>query len=519
MKTTPLRLFFLLTGLLVLGLSATTRSLQAADDDRPNILFAISDDQSWAHTSAAGYPAISTPNFDRVAKLGVRFTNCFCGSPGCSPSRASLLTGRYPWMIEHAGTHASEFPARYEVYPDMLERAGYFVGYTGKGWGPGNWRISGRERNPAGPDYSQIKSKEDLPAGINKNDYAANFAAFLKDRPTGKPFCFWYGATEPHRSFEKGIGLKRGKKLEDADVPAFLPDTPEVRSDLLDYCVEIEHFDAHLGRMLDMLEKAGELENTLVVVTSDNGMAFPRAKANCYEYGVHMPLAVCWPKQVPGGRVVDDLVSFTDLAPTYLDVAGLKPSEQMVGKSLMNVLESKESGRVDPSRDAVYSARERHSSSRWNNLAYPQRALRTTQYLYIRNFRPERWPAGTPRKLDNQGKLGPMHGGYHDIDACPTLSFLIDNVDDAKIGSFLHLAVDHRPAEEMFDIEKDPACLNNLAEDPKFAEAKAELAATLESYLRKTGDPRILDGGDIFESYKRYSALRSFPKPDWAKDE
>jgi uncharacterized sulfatase len=427
------------------------------------------------------------------------------------------LTGRYPWMIEHAGTHASEFPAKYKVYPDILEKAGYFVGYTGKGWGPGNWKISGRTRNPAGENYSQIKATEKLPRGIRNTDYAANFAAFLKDRPKGKPFCFWYGASEPHRPFEKGIGLARGKKLKDAKVPAFLPDTPEVRSDILDYCVEIEHFDTHLGRMLDMLADAGQLENTLVVVTSDNGMAFPRAKANCYEYGIHMPLAICWPKRVPGKRVVDDLVSFVDLAPTYLEVAGLKPSSDMAGKSLVGLLESDASGIVQPSRDAVYSARERHSSSRWNNLAYPQRALRTQRYLYIRNFRPERWPAGTPQKLDAKGNLGPMHGGYHDIDACPTLSFLIANADDEKIARYLHLAVDHRPAVEIFDIEKDAACLNNLADNPDYAKQKEELAARLEAYLRKTGDPRILDGGDIFETYKRYSPLRSFPKPDWAK--
>jgi uncharacterized sulfatase len=513
---TSLRLLLLCAAALSLT-GVMAKSIAA--EDRPNILLAISDDQSWAHTSAAGYKAVHTPNFDRVAKAGVRFTNCIGGSPGCSPSRASLLTGRHTWMIEHAGTHASEFPTTYKVYPDILQQAGYFVGYTAKGWGPGNWKVSGRTRNPAGDDYSKIKSTEELPKGFNATDYAANFAAFLEARPKDKPFCFWYGASEPHRAFEKGVGLKRGKKLEDVVVPAFLPDTPEVRSDILDYCVEIEHFDTHLGRMLDLLEKAGELENTLVVVTSDNGMAFPRAKANCYEYGIHMPLAIAWPKRVPGGRVVDDLVNFVDLAPTYLEAAGLEPHEQMVGKSLVALLESGKSGVVEPQRDAVYSARERHSSSRWNNLAYPQRALRTGRYLYIRNFRAERWPAGAPQKFNDNGQLGPMHGGYHDIDACPTLTFLVESRDDPKFAPFLHLAVDLRPGEELFDIQRDPACLNNLAENPEFAKVRGELKTKLETYLRETGDPRILDGGDIFETYQRYSPIRKFPEPVWAKRE
>jgi uncharacterized sulfatase len=492
-------------------------SIDAVAQERPNILLAISDDQSWAHTSAAGYRAVSTPNFDRVAKAGVRFANCIGGSPGCSPSRASLLTGRHTWMIEHAGTHASEFPTKYEVYPDILERAGYFVGVTGKGWGPGNWKISGRARNPAGNDFSKLKAAEELPGGVSANDYAANFRAFLAARPKDKPFCFWYGASEPHRAYEKGIGLKRGKKLEDAVVPPFLPDTPEVRSDILDYCVEIEHFDAHLGRMLDLLAESGELENTLVVVTSDNGMSFPRAKANCYEYGIHLPLAVCWQKRAPGGRVVDDLVNFVDLAPTFLEAAGVKPSDQMVGRSLVSLLASGKSGVVEPARDAVYSARERHSSSRWNNLAYPQRALRTDDYLYIRNFRPERWPAGAPQKYNDDGALGPMHGGYHDIDGCPTLSFLVEQRDDPKIARFFHLAVDRRPGEELFDIRQDPGCLKNLADAPAHAKTKAALSARLESYLRETGDPRMLDGGEIFETYERYSPIRKFPQPDWAK--
>ena len=206
---------------------------------RPNILFAISDDQSWLHASAYGCRSLSTPAFDRVAREGALFNNAFCPAPQCSPCRAATLTGMNIWQIEEAGTHASSFPATFAVYPELLEKAGYHVGLTGKGWGPGNWKISGRTRNPAGESY--VKRKLSPPTkAISANDYAGNFEDFLKARPNGAPFCFWYGATEPHRNYEPGSGLKSGKKLEDVVVPPFLPDTPEIRSDILDYCLEIE---------------------------------------------------------------------------------------------------------------------------------------------------------------------------------------------------------------------------------------------------------------------------------------
>ena len=256
----------------------------AGRPERPNILFAISDDQSFPHVSAAGDPVVRTPSFDRVAEQGVLFTNAICGSPGCAPSRAAILTGRGPWQLGEAGTHAAHFPNDLEVYPSLLEAAGYHTGSTGKGAGPANFE--GWEHNPAGRPY-QAREFAGTPEGIRQTDYAANFTDFLAGREDGQPFCFWYGGSEPHRSFQEGRGLESGKRLQDVRVPAFLPDCDVVRSDLLDYYMEIEWFDAQLGTMLDQLRTAGELENTLIVATSDNGMAFPRAKATMYEYGIH----------------------------------------------------------------------------------------------------------------------------------------------------------------------------------------------------------------------------------------
>lgn len=477
----------------------------------PNILFAISDDQSYPHASIYGTRGIATPGFDQVAREGVLIHNAIAGSPGCAPSRATILTGRYPWQNEHAGTHASSFPADLKVYPEMLAAHGYHVGYTGKPWGPGRWDITGRMQNPAGQPFASAKTK---PPGdsISSTDYSSNFRRFVEKREDGQPFCFWFGAHEPHRAFENGIGLRMGKKLDSIDVPGFLPDHEVIRSDLLDYYTEIEHFDSHLVKMLNYLKEIGELDNTLIVVTSDNGMAFPRAKANGYEFGIHVPMAVRWGNRIDAGQQLDTLVSFVDIAPTFLEAAGVEIPEEMTGQSLLPLLGDRQ-GALWNERDAVYSARERHSSSRYMNWTYPQRSMRTQQYLLIRNFRPDRWPAGDPQKFDAPDKLGPMHGGYHDIDACPSLTFLINQRAEEEFSRFFFWSVEKRPAWELYDIKKDPECLTNLLEGRGNTRLGKKLQDAMIRYLTKTKDPRVLDGGDIFESYPRYSRIRSFPMP------
>ena len=175
----PVKFYQLSIFALFLSLSVVVSVAQDKPVDRPNILFAISDDQSFPHASAYGAEWVKTPAFDQIAERGVLFTNAFAASPGCSPSRAAILTGRYPWMIEGAGTHGSDFPSKFVAFPDLLEKAGYFIGTTGKTWAPGNWKISGRERNPAGPSYDKQKLK-DNPEGISNKNYAANFADFSR---------------------------------------------------------------------------------------------------------------------------------------------------------------------------------------------------------------------------------------------------------------------------------------------------------------------------------------------------
>ncbi|QDT06708.1 Arylsulfatase [Rubripirellula lacrimiformis] len=497
-----------------------------AQADRPNILIAIADDQSYPHTSAYGDPAVQTPSFDRVARAGVLFNQAFTPAPGCSPMRAAFLTGREVWQIREAGTHASSFPTDLPVFTSQLSEAGYHVGMTGKGWSPG--KATGWEHNPAGKAY--LKQKMKAPKGVSTRDYAANFDDFLAEQAEGQPFCFWFGSHEPHRSYDPGIGKRNGVDPDQVVVPPFLPDNEIVRNDIADYLYEIQWFDQHLGRMLDRLAESGQLDNTIVIVTSDNGMPFPAAKANLYEYGIHMPLAISWPTSISGAQVSDDLVSLIDVTKTIFAAAEVTPqdADRMPGYSLLGRMDGQTTEQEWP-RTAVFSGRERHSSSRFNTLGYPCRCIRTATHLYIRNFKPQRWPAGAPAVFkevayDDEGnvvhsKSGPDRGGYHDIDAGPTLSVLVEQVDEPEVANKLLLATAKRPAEELYDIRVDPGCLNNLASDSKSAAVKQNLADRLTAYLTATGDLRQTDpqAAEVWETYPRYSPLRWFPQPDWAK--
>ncbi|PTX98530.1 sulfatase [Opitutus sp. ER46] len=500
----------ILPALALLFAFTLARALAAPPGARPNVLIAISDDQSWPHASAYGCKQVQTPAFDRVASRGTLFRNAICPSPGCSPSRAALLTGMHPWMLEQAGTHASSFPRKFETFPDTLAQHGYFVGMTGKGWGPGSWKASGRTHNPAGPEFQQRKVAQRPSDAISEIDYAANFAAFLSARPKDQPFCFWYGAQEPHRKYDPGSGVRAGKNLAEIPVPPFLPDTPAVRSDIADYLAEVEWFDAQLAKMLRLLEERGELENTLVIVTSDNGMPFPRAKANAYEYGIHVPLAISWPARFVQGRQEDAVMPFVDLTATVLDAAGVAPAagNTPVGTSWLPWLARNGPA---PQRHA-FASRERHSSSRFENHGYPQRAVRTEHYLYLRNLHPDWWPAGDPQEYNDNGELGKMGGSYHDIDPGPTLESLRAEGVDATLQRYLHLAVDKRPLEELYDITADPGCLHNLAGDPQHAAVLEQLRAELLAEMKRTGDSRLGRDPEVWETYERFEGKnRRFP--------
>lgn len=452
---------------------------RGAAKERPNILFAIADDWSWPHASCGGDNVVKTPTFDRVARKGVLFTNAFVTSPSCTPSRGSIVTGQWHWRLEQGGNLHSVLPTKFDVYPDLLEQAGYHVGFTGKGWGPGKIKPVGRTRNPAGPRYD-------------------HFTEFLKARREDSPFCFWFGSRDPHRGYKWQSGVNSGMRLDDVQVPQCLPDSETVRTDLCDYYWEIQRFDKDVGRLLDVLEESGQLDNTLVVITSDNGMPFPRCKSNLYDLGTHVPLAICWGRAIKGGRVADDFVSLSDLAPTFLQAARQAAPSAMTGRSLLSILTSNKSGSIDPARDKVITGKERHHGKcRPGGVGYPMRAIRTHEFLYIRNFKPDRWPAGSADVVSSQGI-------YSDVDRSPTKDYMIQHREDPKVSGLFQLAFGKRPAEELYDLRKDPGQLNNVAQLAKYAAVKTNLAAALTAELIAGGDPRIAGKGDVFDSYPYY---------------
>ncbi len=462
---------------------------------RPNILIAIADDWSYGHAGVYGCTWVLTPAFDRVAREGVLFKNAFTNNPKCSPCRASLLTGRNTWQLDEACNHFGVFPARWPVYPDLLEKAGYHVGFTGKGWGPGDFRSGGFVRNPAGPEYSRQKAAAPH-RDISSVDYARNFAEFLAGRKAGQPFCFWFGGTEPHREYEEGVGRRSGKDPKAVKLPAYYPDSDLIRNDMLDYAVEVEWFDTHLGRIIAHLEEAGELDDTLIVVTSDHGMPFPRVKGQIYEHGVHLPFAVRWGSRAGRGRVVDDFINVRDLAPTFLEAAGVAIPESMTGRSFLEVLLSGKSGRVDTSRDRVLLGKERHDLGRPFDQGYPVRAIRTLDYLYVLNYEPDRWPVGNPET------------GYRNCDDGPSKTLILSRFD-----AFYRLCFGKRPREELYRVGDDADCVKNLAEEPGLRPIKQKLREEMEATLRKEGDPRALGRGAVFDTYEYVGArLHSYDR-------
>ncbi len=448
----------------------------------PNILFCIADDWSWPHAGIGADKVVKTPTFDRVVREGVRFPNAFVSAPSCTPSRGAIVTGQWHWRLEEGGNLWSTLPAKFAVYPDLLEKVGYHVGVTRKGWGPGQFQPGGRTRNPAGPAYK-------------------DFSAFRAARPQGAPFCFWFGSNDPHRSYELDSGVQSGMNPKDVKVPACLPDNETVRKDLCDYYFEVQRFDREVGEILSTLEAQGELDNTLVVMTGDNGLPFPRCKSNLYDTGTNVPLGMRWPGHIKGGRVVEDFVSLQDLAPTFLDVAGLKPRPEMTGRSLLAILTSDQAGRVDLARDHVLVGKERHAWVRKGGLGYPCRGIRTYEYLYIRNFKPDRWPAGDPAGGAEPYDVKRIYG---DIDDGPSKTYMIEHRDEPGVKRLFELAVAKRPTEELYDLRKDPAQLHNVADDPSYAKAKEGLSARLMAELKATGDPRVFGAGDVFDTYPYY---------------
>lgn len=503
-------------------------------DQRPNILFAFADD--WGRYASA-YQQIEgdrtpnalleTPNFDRVAREGVLFANSFVPAPSCTPCRSSILSGRYFWQTGRGAIlSGAVWDSSIPTYPLILEEAGYHIGYTYKVWSPGTPRDEpyGGERTryaPAGTRFGQfsiVATKHTPEHGVDGakqilyDEMSQNFDAFLDARPEGAPFCYWWGPTNTHRKWERGSGKKLWGLEPDAlkgRLPDFLPDVHEVREDVCDYLGECLAVDAGLGILLKRIEDMGELDNTLVVVSGDHGIpGFPRGKCNLYDLGCEVALAARWPGHIPGGRVVNDFVNLMDLSPTFLQAAGLEPPDCMTANSLLDVLTSPESGQVDSQRTFVVTGRERHvGTARPGNLPYPQRSIRTQDFLYIRNFAPDRWPMGDPMGLDDPDTEPPSYDelcnntriAYPDMDASPTKAWMIHHRSEEQVRNLFQIGFGKFPAEELYDLRIDPYYINNVVDDPSYKGVRQQLADQLMAVLKEQEDPRVVEPDCRFE--------------------
>ena len=457
---------FLSAVALLLALPAAVRGADPAKPaKRPNILFCFADDwgrYAGIYTNVETRPSINqvlqTPTLDRVGREGVIFRNAFVTAPSCTPCRSSLLSGQY---FFRTGRGAILQPAVWDTsiptYPLLLRDAGYHIGKSYKVWSPGkpaDAPYGGQKYayEKAGRDFCDfsehatrlVRQGMSFPAARDQilGQVRGNFDAFLADRKPGQPFCYWFGPTLTHRAYEKGSGQALWGINPDSlkgRLPKFMPDVPEVRADYADYMGEIQAWDAGIGVLLRKLEEIGELDNTLVVISGDHGMpGVPGGKCNLYDFGVGVALVVRGPG-VQAGRVVDDFVNLMDIAPTFLEAGGVKPPPTMIAHSFLDVLRSGKSGQVDPSRTWVVTGRERHvAGAREDNLPYPHRALRTPEFLYVRNFAPDRWPMGSP-KFESQGDLPEARAlekstytAFADMDASPTKAWLVRQY--GKIG-------------------------------------------------------------------------------------
>lgn len=481
-----------------------TKSSLTETTSRPNILFCIADDASFPYLSAYGCKWVKTPTFDMVAKKGILFSNAYTCNAKCSPSRASILTGRNSWQLKDAGNHSPHFPAEFKSIVETLGENGYNVGFTGKGWAPGDpGKVNGEPRLLTGKSYNQLKKVPPTEC-ISLTDYPSNFSSFLAEN-SGKPWFFWYGGFEPHRKYEYGSAINKGnKKLSEIDkIPLFWPDNDTIRTDMLDYAFEVEYFDNQLNKILDILAKCGQLENTVIVVTSDNGMPFPRIKGQEYELSNHLPLAIMWEKGLKNpGRIANDMVSFIDFAPTFAELAGINWSKSGMqstpGKSLTDILFFGKDKTVSKTRDHVLIGKERHDVGRPNDQGYPIRGIVKDGFLLLKNFETDRWPTGNPET------------GYLDCDGSPTKSFILNMPRKGKTDFFWKYSFDKRPPIELYDIRKDPFCMTNLTGNSSHLLRIGQMEKQMTEELKSQGDPRMFGNGTVFDDYPYAGNVRNY---------
>lgn len=433
--------------LLALFAAVSTSTLQAADSkDRPNLVLIIADDMAWDDSGAYGHPHIKTPNLDKLAADGMRFDNAFLTCSSCSPSRSSIITGRYPHATNGAHQLHNNLPEDQQTFVDVLRENGYYTALAGKL----------HPRKSTGDRFNKLYG-----TGPKETGGCGEWIRCLQERPEDKPFFAWLASTDPHRAYQPNT-IPEPHQPEDVIVPPYLPDAPEVREDLALYYDEISRLDSFVGKVVSELEKQKVRDNTLIIFISDNGRPFPRCKTTVYDSGVKTPFIASWPGKIATGSVCESMVSVVDLAPTFCALANTPGSATFQGVEMQELF-SNPKAKV---RDYIFA------EHNWHDFDDHQRSCHSPQFNYIRTEYTDL--PGTPP-----------------ADAVKGLSFqtmleLRENngLNEDQQYSFTK----PRPKEELYDVIADPHELTNLADNPDYADVLRTHRERLDVWRKRTAD-------------------------------
>ena len=415
--------------------------------DKPNMVFIIADDCTFRDIGCYGGQA-KTPNIDKLAKQGMRFTRCFQAAPMCSPTRHNIYTGLYPVKSGAWPNHTRAYPHVKSIV-HHLKPLGYRVTQTGK------THINPRTVFPF----------ENFGGGKNP-DMKYIDQLFAETAKGGKPFCLFACSNEPHSPWNKGDAS--AYPPDKVKLPPYIVDTPRMRSDFSNYLAEITYYDSQVGEIVELLGKHGLSENTLLMVVSEQGNGFPFAKWTCYDHGLQSAMIVRWPNKVKAGSVTDAMVEYVDVASTFIDVAGGQPVAPMDGRSFLPVLR----GKADTHKEHVFGIMTTRGIH-FGTDAYAIRSVRDTRYKLILN-------------LNHKSKF---------TNACTKSPAFQSMVAKAAAGDttakrLVH-AYQYRPAVELFDMEKDPLEMNNLSGNTDYQKHVTRLRSKLEGWMKTQGDQGV----------------------------
>lgn len=453
----------------------------------PNIVLIIADDVSPEDLATYGHPHIRTPHLDQLATDGMRFTQAFLTTSSCSPSRTSIISGLYPHNTD-AEQLSWPLPADKPTFVRELKKAGYWTGLAGK------YHIG----DPVRADFDVLLEMQwkDAPIGLDRRlvgdgSGCDEWVKLLQQRPKDQPFFTWLAAFDAHRPFYEGIS-DRPYGPEEVVVPPYMPKTDSVQKDFALYYEEITRMDEYIGRVIAELEAQGVADNTLVLFIADNGRAFPRDKTTLYDGGIHTPWIVKWPGRVKAGSVNDNLVSSIDIAPTFLQVAGLVPLKEFEGTDFTPALGEA----MSPTRKEVYAEDHFHDFEDYT------RAIRTKKFKYIKNFYPDLPNTPSADVLRDRTWLS-MKEEYQK-----------STLNEAQLRCFEV----PRPVEELYDVENDPYELTNLALSSAYEKTLTEMRTRLETIRTATHDylPKERTADDFFRETGYPTKFRIRPRPSKA---